>query len=62
MKEAMDKIQSTGIASGKAAGIHVIEPDAEELLQRVNDFFMLMGLELFLIAHFQLINPHFIYH
>jgi 2-dehydro-3-deoxyglucarate aldolase len=46
MKEAMDKIQSTGIASGKAAGIHVIEPDAEELLQRVNEGYSFLAYSL----------------
>ena len=46
MQEAMDKIQSTGIASGKAAGIHVIEPDTEELLQRVNEGYSFLAYSL----------------
>ena len=37
VKEALDKIQSVGIGSGKAAGIHVIEPDVEEVRQRVGE-------------------------
>ena len=37
VKEAMERIRSIGIASGKAFGIHVIEPDVEELRQRVNE-------------------------
>ena len=37
MKEAMDRIKSVGTASGKACGIHVIEPTVEELGQRVDE-------------------------
>lgn len=37
VKDAMDKIQSVGIDSDKAAGIHVIEPDVEEVRQRVGE-------------------------
>lgn len=37
VKEAMDRIQSVGIDSDKAAGIHVIEPDVEEVRQRVGE-------------------------
>ena len=37
VKEAMERIRSIGITSGKAFGIHVIEPDVEELRQRVNE-------------------------
>jgi 2-keto-3-deoxy-L-rhamnonate aldolase RhmA len=37
MKEAMRKIRSIGIASGKALGIHVIEPNFEELRKRVDE-------------------------
>ncbi|NIR12665.1 MAG: 2,4-dihydroxyhept-2-ene-1,7-dioic acid aldolase, partial [Desulfobacterales bacterium] len=33
MAKAMDRIKSVGFASGKAFGIHVIEPDIEELRQ-----------------------------
>ena len=36
MKEAMDRILSTSIASGKAAGIHVVEPDPMALQKRVD--------------------------
>ena len=39
MAKAMDRIKSVGIASGKAFGIHVIEPDIEELRQRVDEGF-----------------------
>jgi len=39
MAEVMDRIKSVGIASGKAFGIHVIEPDTEELRQRVDEGF-----------------------
>lgn len=37
VKEAMERIRSIGIASGKAFGIHIIEPDVEELRQRVDE-------------------------
>jgi 2-dehydro-3-deoxyglucarate aldolase len=37
MKEAMKRVRSIGMASGKACGIHVIEPDVEELRQRVDE-------------------------
>jgi 2-dehydro-3-deoxyglucarate aldolase len=37
VKEAMGKIQSVGIDSGKAAGIHVIEPEVEQVRQRVGE-------------------------
>ena len=37
VKEAMGRIRSIGVASGKAFGIHVVEPDVEELRQRVNE-------------------------
>jgi 2-keto-3-deoxy-L-rhamnonate aldolase RhmA len=33
MKEAMEKIISVGKTSGKAPGIHIIEPNVEELMQ-----------------------------
>ena len=33
----MDRIRSVGIASGKAFGIHVIEPDVAELRHRVDE-------------------------
>jgi 2-dehydro-3-deoxyglucarate aldolase len=39
VKKAMEKIRSVGIDSGKAAGIHVIEPDVEEVRQRVDEGF-----------------------
>jgi 2-dehydro-3-deoxyglucarate aldolase len=35
MREAMEKIVSVGTASGKALGIHVVEPDVEELKHRI---------------------------
>jgi 2-dehydro-3-deoxyglucarate aldolase len=37
MKDAMKRVRSIGMASGKAIGIHIIEPDAEELRQRVDE-------------------------
>ena len=39
MAKAMDRIKSVGMASGKAVGIHVIEPDIEELRRRVDEGF-----------------------
>ena len=36
MKEAMDRILSTSLASGKVAGIHVVEPDLAALQKRVD--------------------------
>jgi len=35
MKEAMERIISVGAASGKTPGIHVVEPDVEELKLRI---------------------------
>ncbi|MFW9986093.1 MAG: HpcH/HpaI aldolase/citrate lyase family protein [Candidatus Odinarchaeota archaeon] len=35
MKEAMQRIETVGIASGKALGIHVVEPDVVEFKKRV---------------------------
>ncbi len=35
MKEAMQRIENVGIASGKAPGIHVVEPDVEDLKFRI---------------------------
>jgi 2-keto-3-deoxy-L-rhamnonate aldolase RhmA len=46
MAEAMDRIKSVGIASGKAFGIHVIEPDIEELRQRVDEGFRFVAYSL----------------
>ena len=39
MAEVMDRIKMVGISSGKAFGIHVIEPDTKELRQRVDEGF-----------------------
>jgi len=39
MKDAMGRIRSMGIDSGRAFGIHVIDPDTEELRQRVDEGF-----------------------
>jgi 2-dehydro-3-deoxyglucarate aldolase len=39
MAKAMDRIKSVGTDSGKVFGIHVIEPDIEELRQRVDEGF-----------------------
>lgn len=35
MKEAMQKIASVGMASGKVPGIHIVEPNHEELKKRI---------------------------
>jgi len=35
MKEAMERIRTVGFSFGKASGIHVIEPNVEELRQRL---------------------------
>ena len=35
MKEAMQRIETVGTASGKAPGIHVIEPKSDELKNRI---------------------------
>jgi len=35
IKEAMQRIETVGTASGKAPGIHVVEPDIEELKLRI---------------------------
>ena len=35
MKEAMQRIETVGTVSGKAPGIHVVEPDIEELKLRI---------------------------
>lgn len=37
MKEAMQRIKTVGAASGKVAGIHVIEPNPEELKERITE-------------------------
>jgi len=36
MKEAMERIKTVGLSSGKVFGIHVIEPNVEELRQRLD--------------------------
>ncbi len=36
MKEAMERIISVGAASGKAPGIHVVEPNVEEFRKRID--------------------------
>ena len=46
VKEAMERIRLIGIASGKAFGIHVIEPDGEELRQRVDEGYNFVGYSL----------------
>ncbi len=35
MKDSMQKIQSVGSLSGKALGIHIVEPDPEQLKERI---------------------------
>ena len=37
MKDTMERIRSIGIDSGKAFGIHVIEPNIEDLRQKVEE-------------------------
>ena len=37
MQKAMEAIRSVGGASGKAPGIHIIEPDVTQLQQRIKD-------------------------
>jgi 2-dehydro-3-deoxyglucarate aldolase len=37
MKEAMERIRTVGLSSGKVFGIHVIEPNVEELRQRLDE-------------------------
>ena len=37
MKEALEQIRRVGFSSGKASGIHVIEPNVEELRQRLQE-------------------------
>lgn len=37
MKEAMTQIHRTADSAGKAAGIHVVEPDIKEMKQRINE-------------------------
>jgi 2-dehydro-3-deoxyglucarate aldolase len=46
MHKAMDRIQTIGIASGKAAGIHVIEPDIKGLRQRIDEGFSFVAYSL----------------
>jgi len=46
MQEAMERIKSVGTASGKAFGIHVVEPDIEELRQRVDEGFNFLAYSL----------------
>jgi len=37
MKKSMERIRIVGLASGKAFGIHIIEPNVKELRQRVDE-------------------------
>jgi len=37
MKKSMERIRIVGLSSGKAFGIHVIEPNVEELRQRLDE-------------------------
>lgn len=46
MKKAMDRIRSVGSSSEKAAGIHVIEPDTEELRQRLDEGYRFLAYSL----------------
>ncbi len=43
MKEAMGRIETVGAASGKAPGIHVIEPKPDELKSRIEQGVSLCG-------------------
>lgn len=46
MKEVMQRIETVGIASGKAPGIHVIEPKPEELKNRIEQGFRFVAYSL----------------
>ena len=46
MQKAMDQIRSVGSTSEKVAGIHVIEPDVEELRQRVDEGYSFLAYSL----------------
>ena len=46
VKEAMERIRSIGIASGKAFGIHVVEPDVDEFRRRVDEGFSFVAYSL----------------
>lgn len=46
MMEAIDRVRSTAIASDRAAGIHVVQPDVEELLQRVEEGYSFLAYSL----------------
>lgn len=37
MKKSMERIRTVGVSSGKAFGIHLIEPNVKELRQRVDE-------------------------
>jgi 2-keto-3-deoxy-L-rhamnonate aldolase RhmA len=37
MKKSMERIRTVGLSSGKAFGIHIIEPNVKELRQRVDE-------------------------
>jgi 2-dehydro-3-deoxyglucarate aldolase len=37
MKKSIERIRMVGLSFGKAFGIHIIEPNVEELRQRLDD-------------------------
>ena len=46
MREAMERIITVGTASGKAPGIHVIEPKPDELRSRIEQGYRFMAYSL----------------
>ena len=46
MKETMEKIRSVGLTSGKASGIHIVEPNIEELRQRIDQGYCFLAYSL----------------
>lgn len=46
MKEAMQRIETVGTASGKATGIHVIEPKPDELKNRIAQGYLFVAYSL----------------
>jgi 2-keto-3-deoxy-L-rhamnonate aldolase RhmA len=53
MKKSMERIRIVGLSSGKAFGIHVIEPNVEELRQRLDEgySFVAYSLDIRMLDH-----------
>jgi 2-dehydro-3-deoxyglucarate aldolase len=53
MKKSMERIRIVGLSSGKAFGIHVIEPNVEELRQRLAEgySFVAYSLDIRMLDH-----------